>query len=58
MGEKDSGHCTIVVLLAQIRTEATHAHYSLPKLPPTMRSGPLSVRVKRVTIKMSLLQMM
>lgn len=45
MRKKDSGHCTIAVLLARGETEATHAHYSLPKLTPTVRSGLLSVRV-------------
>ena len=45
MGKKDSDHCTIAVLLARGETEATHAHYSLPKLTPTVRSGLLSVRV-------------
>ena len=42
--EKDSGLSVIAVLLARDKTEATHAHYSSTKLPPTMRSGPLSVR--------------
>ena len=46
--EKDSGLCTIAVLLAQGETEAMHAHYSSPKLLPAMRSGPLSIRVNRI----------